>query len=214
MVDATSKEGQEWLARLEDMKKLVQARQTIGLDLGCGENKQVGFIGMDQQALEGVELVWDLEKFPWPIPDSVCHTVIASHIIEHIDPHHTIALFNEVWRVTREGGKFMIATPYAGSQGYWQDPTHCNGFTYSTFQYFDPYFPLYSFYKPKPWRISWGFPAFQVDGNLEIIMIKLADKPQEYFLTEEIKERLMKIARAGGGLIEEESKNEQKISET
>lgn len=143
------------------------------LDIACGGNKQSGFTGIDIRNLEGVDIVHDLELFPWPIKSGIVVTAIASHYIEHIKPWFSIDFMNEVWRILVTGGTFCAVTPYPGSRGFWQDPTHCNGWNEATFQYFDPEFPLYSIYKPKPWKIKTGFPVWQVQGNLEIIMEKI-----------------------------------------
>lgn len=143
------------------------------LDIGCGGNKQPGFVGMDCRPLDGVDIVHNLEDFPWPLPDECCWAVVGSHIIEHIKPWFTIDFFNELWRITKPGGQLILATPYAGSPGYWQDPTHCNGFNEATFQYFDPNYPLYEIYQPLPWKIKKGFPVWQVTGQLEIVMEKV-----------------------------------------
>lgn len=150
------------------------------LDLGCGENRNPRFIGIDKRKLPGVDIVHDLEVFPWPLPDDCCISVVASHLVEHIKPWLTVQFFDEVWRITKPGGKFAISTPYAGSVGYWQDPNHCNGFIPETFQYFDPDFPLYQIYKPKPWKIETGFPVWNITGNLEVVLIKKnEEKPPE-----------------------------------
>ena len=152
--------------------KLLRNNGGILLDIGCGSNKQPGFIGMDKRKLSGVDIVHDLEKFPYPLPDSCCLTIMGSHIIEHLDPKLTIRFFDELWRIIKPNGQLLLSTPYGGSPGYWQDPTHCNGFTQVTFQYFDPDYPLYQIYTPKPWRIEKGFPQYVMIGNLEIIMRK------------------------------------------
>ena len=153
--------------------KLVSRKSGINLDIGCGEAKQRNFVGMDKRKLAGVDIVHNLEVFPYPLPDNSCHTIIGSHIIEHIKPWLTIDMFNELWRIMRVGGQLALSTPYAGSSGFWQDPTHCNGFNAATFQYFDPKYPLYQIYKPKPWEIEKGFPVWQVTGNMEVLMRKI-----------------------------------------
>ena len=145
------------------------------LDIGCGGNKNEGFIGIDFRELPGVDVVHDLEKFPWPLFDEEFDSAVAGHLIEHIKPWLSIYFMNEVWRVLKEGGTFAASTPYAGSKGYWQDPTHCNGWSEITFQYFDPAYPLYYIYKPKPWHVLKGFPVWQANGNLEVIMEKVID---------------------------------------
>lgn len=147
----------------------------IRLDIGCGENKQEGFTGMDARELPGVDIVHDLEVFPWPLPDECCLTIVGSHIIEHIKPWFTIPLFNEIWRIMKPGGQLALSTPYAGSPGFWQDPTHCNGFNEATFQYFDPDYPLYQIYRPKPWKLAPGFPVWQMTGNMEVLMSKVSE---------------------------------------
>ena len=147
----------------------------IMLDIGCGENKQKNFVGMDKRDVPGVDIVHDIEVFPYPLDNESCLTIVGSHIIEHIKPWLTIDLFNELWRILKVGGQLALSTPYAGSSGYWQDPTHCNGFTEITFQYFDHRQPLYQIYKPLPWEIAVGFPCYQVNGNLEVIMEKYVE---------------------------------------
>ena len=152
------------------MDKKIRELATLNLDIGCGENKQENFIGMDKRKVKGVDIVHDLEVFPYPLDDSCCNVVMASHILEHIKPHFAIPLFDEIWRILKPDGQFISAVPYAGSNLYWQDPTHCNGFIPATFQYFDPEYPLYQIYKPKPWKIIEGFPTWQVTGNMECMM--------------------------------------------
>ena len=133
-------------------------------------------MGMDKRKLAGVDIVHDLEKFPYPLEDNSCHVIMGSHIIEHIKPWLTIALFNELWRIMKPKGQLVLSTPYAGSPGFWQDPTHCNGFSQVTFQYFDPDYPLYEIYRPKPWKIEPGFPQYVINGNLEAMMRKRDEK--------------------------------------
>ena len=152
---------------------MEKVNQKIMLDLGCGGNKQQGFIGMDMREIPGVDIVHDAEVFPYPLEDESCAVIKASHLVEHIKPWLTIDLFNECWRLLEPKGLFMIATPYAGSHGFWQDPTHCNGFNESTFAYFDPSHQsgLYGIYQPKPWKIemlTWDF-RFNIECALRKI---------------------------------------------
>jgi len=161
---------------VNNLEKLLKNKQGIQLDIGCGETKRANFIRLDKRKLPGVDIVHDLEKFPYPLPNNCCLTIIGSHIIEHIKPSLTIQLFDELWRIMKFDGRLALSTPYAGSRGYWQDPTHINGFNEATFQYFDPSYPLYSIYKPKPWRIIKGYPMWHVAGNLEVVMEKVRVK--------------------------------------
>lgn len=146
----------------------------IRLDVGAGNNCQDGFVGLDKRDLPGIDIVHDLEEFPYPLPDKCCLMIVGSHICEHIKPWLTLDFFDELWRIMKMGGQLALSMPYAGSNGFWQDPTHCNGFVEATFQYFDPRFPLYQIYKPSPWKISPGFPTWQAGGNMEILMNKMS----------------------------------------
>ena len=151
----------------------MEEHKGFRLDIGCGGNKQKGFLGMDKRELPGVDVVHDLEVFPYPLEDESCLLIVGSHIVEHIKPWLMIPFMDELWRLLKPGGQLALSTPYAGSPGYWQDPTHCNGCNEATWHYFDPRFGLYEIYRPKPWKISDGFPVWQVTGNLEIVMEKI-----------------------------------------
>jgi len=150
----------------------IEKHKGIQLDIGCGEIKRPNFVRLDKRKLPGIDIVHDLEKFPYPLADECCLTIVASHIVEHIKPWLMINFMNELWRITMPEGKLAISTPYAGSAGYWQDPTHCNGCTEVTWAYFDLEAKLYAVYKPKPWRIADGFPVWQVNGNMEVVLEK------------------------------------------
>ena len=158
------------------IRKLLQGHnQGVKIDLGCGANKQQGFVGVDIRKLPGVDIVHDVEKFPWPLPDACANLIMASHLVEHIDPHGGVFLrfMDEAWRILKVGGQFVISFPYAGSVGYWQDPTHCNGCNEYTWHYFDPLASqgvLYKIYKPKPWKIV--FSSYSPIGNMEVLLEK------------------------------------------
>lgn len=167
----------------KEIERLLKESGGISLDIGCGEHKQPTFVGMDIRAVDGVDIVHDFEEFPWPLPDESCIRAMASHVIEHINPAKfgMINFMNEVWRVLKYDCQFWISVPYAGSKGYWQDPTHINGCVEATWAYFDPlassaydqpgkFGTLYGIYKPKPWRIdtlNWDVP-----GNMEVVLEK------------------------------------------
>ncbi len=166
------------------IKQLLKEKSGIRLDIGCGSNKQPGFIGMDYRPVEGVDIVQDLEEFPWKdLPDESVLVAIASHVLEHINPAKGtfIRFMDEVWRILKPEGEFAIVVPYAGSPGYWQDPSHINPITENTLEYFDPLGrskgQLYRIYKPKPWKIKEGTLSLKKTGNLEVVLIKRREDP-------------------------------------
>lgn len=148
-------------------------KKGILLDIGAGETRRPGFVTLDKRALDGIDIVHDLEAFPYPLDDAACLTIVASHVVEHIKPWLMLDFMNELWRIGKPGCQLAISMPYGYSDGFLQDPTHCNMCNYATWQYFDPRFPLYKIYKPKPWNIALGFPQWQENGNMEVLLEKI-----------------------------------------
>jgi len=159
---------------------LLKSKDKVKLDIACGSHKQgPDWVGIDIQARPGVDIVHDIEVYPWPLPDNCVDIAVGSHIAEHIDPTHFgfINWMNEIWRVLKYEGALMLSLPYAGSPGYWQDPTHVNPCNENTWIYFDPLHPsgFYSFYQPKPWKltnITWD-----TQGFMEVAMEKRREDP-------------------------------------
>lgn len=176
---------------MEKIEELIKTKGGIRLDIGCGANKQgPDWVGMDIQALPGVDIVHNFNVKPWPLPDESVISALASHVLEHIPK---VALFedgttrwpliefmDEMWRVMKPDGQFLISVPHGASPGFMQDPTHASQINEWTFHYFDPLAAdgvLYAFYRPKPWKIrvdEKGEPLlfFEPTGNLEIVLTK------------------------------------------
>ncbi len=158
------------------LERLLAKKSGILLDIGCGENKQQGFVGMDRRKLPNVDIVHDLERFPYPLPDESCLTIIGSHIVEHIKPWLMIDFMNELWRITKPRGQLVFIHPYGVNRLFQQDPTHCNPCNEATWQYFDPHYPLWQIYKPKPWQLDPG-PIWQPSGIMEVMFRKMREVP-------------------------------------
>lgn len=118
-------------------KALLRAKGGVGLDLGCGLRKQPQFLGVDARPLPGVDLVHDLEVFPWPLPDSCAHSVCLYHMFEHLKPWVVMPFMAELHRVCKHGAQVFISGPYALDFRYVQDPTHVRPVNEATFCYFD-----------------------------------------------------------------------------
>lgn len=92
------------------------------IDLGCGDKKRDGAFGVDWRPIQGVDLVHDLNKFPYPLEDDSCDHIIASHIIEHLED--IPAFFNEMSRIAHDGATIDIITPHFSNRSAYTDPTH------------------------------------------------------------------------------------------
>jgi len=86
------------------------------------------------------DLVWDLRKTPWPIPDNQFDIVYAENIIEHLPD--TCGIMDEIWRVCREGAVVKIIVPHYTGFTSWSCPEHYKTFTSITFDYFDKQFDV------------------------------------------------------------------------
>jgi hypothetical protein len=105
------------------------------LDIGCGSRKHEGFIGIDIAAIPGVDIIHDLDIFPWPIEDGCVEDAIADHYIEHTKD--LIVFMNELYRVMRVGATATIVSPFYNSIRAWQDPTTTRIISEQTFVYFN-----------------------------------------------------------------------------
>lgn len=154
--------------------KVIDQHKGIFLDIGCSDHKTKGSVGMDIRAVEGVDIVHNIEVTPWPLPDACCLRILASHIIEHLDPAKMVDILNEAWRVMKPGGQLFIAMPYAGSPRFFQDPTHKHAWNEVSAQYWDPECQLYGIYYPKPWKIDLN--EWQSIGDLQIVLSKRTEE--------------------------------------
>lgn len=82
----------------------------IRIDLGCGNAKREGFIGLDYVELPDVDHVLDLTEDRYPFDDDTVDEVFSAHFLEHIDaPNH---VFGEIGRICRDGARIEFWTPY------------------------------------------------------------------------------------------------------
>jgi SAM-dependent methyltransferase len=153
-----------------------RAPKFIGLDLGCGPFKQepiygMPFLGLDIDRHRGVDIVHDLQKFPWPIPSHSVQIVKASHVWEHIEPKYRFKFMDECWRICRPGGQLWLSAPHAGSHLEAAHPAHYMCPNQWTFQFFDPDYQLWhscGCKKPLPWKIMRNDP--NLGGCIELIL--------------------------------------------
>lgn len=120
------------------VKKSTNSKKPIKplkLDLACGSNKAEGFTGVDIVKTKAVDIIHDLEQYPWPFADNSVEEVNISHYIEHTSD--LIKFMNELHRILKPGAKAQIVAPYYSSMRAWQDPTHVRAISEATFLYFN-----------------------------------------------------------------------------
>ena len=118
------------------------------LDVGCGCAKITGATGIDQYPLPGVDIVHDLERYPWPIPDNTFHRIVCKHSLSHLSDF--IRAIEEIHRVAKPDAIVEILAPHYASDNFNTDPTHKFHMGYRSINYFCDNIPFkYHFYSSK-----------------------------------------------------------------
>ncbi|MBX9838871.1 class I SAM-dependent methyltransferase [Silvanigrella sp.] len=118
----------------------------IKIDLGCGRSKKEGFIGIDSINLPNVDIVHNLNQFPYPFSNDEIDEIVMDNVLEHLD--NPILVIEELYRISKNNAKITVSVPYYRSVYAYIDPTHKNFFSSYWFSYFDPnhnFFKKYSY---------------------------------------------------------------------
>lgn len=157
----------------QDIVAKELAKGPLRINLGCGNHPTPGWLNLDVVALPGVQLVWDLENLPYPIPDGCVERIEASHVLEHVLAF--MPLMEELHRILAPGGILHVKAPYYKSTNAFDDPTHVRFFTERTMDYFDPAKNEYAFYSEARFRVkslkrnrTGGFPRYHLRKYLHL----------------------------------------------
>jgi ubiquinone/menaquinone biosynthesis C-methylase UbiE len=105
-------------------------------DLGCGNKKRLGAVGIDFNDRTQADIVHDLNVFPYPVEAESFDEVYIDNCLEHLD--HPLHVMEEVYRMTKPGALVKVIVPYFRSVWSAIDPTHQHTFTVESFAYYDP----------------------------------------------------------------------------
>ncbi|MCL5281646.1 MAG: methyltransferase domain-containing protein [Planctomycetes bacterium] len=144
-----------------DLGKMLSGPEPVILDLGCGQRKRPGRIGIDRVDLPQVDIVADLEAGLPFLPERSVDEIHCRSVLEHIENfEHLLA---EMVRVLKDSGRAHIFVPHFSNPYYYSDYTHKRPFGLYTFYYFaDP--------EHQPRR---KVPTFYTDIRVEILSLKL-----------------------------------------
>ena len=97
------------------------------LNIGCGKDIKEGWINLDMIKNDGVDVVHNLNNYPYPFEDNSIDEIIAINIMEHLDKPNDF--IKEIWRITKHNAKIEIETPHFSGAVAWQDITHIRPFS-------------------------------------------------------------------------------------
>ncbi|MEK6873868.1 MAG: class I SAM-dependent methyltransferase [Nanoarchaeota archaeon] len=117
------------------------------LHLGCGNDIKSGYINLDIKKLPGVDVVHDLDKYPYPFKDNTFDVVEMHHVLEHLS--NPLKVIEEIWRISKPGAKVIISVPHWSHFTAYSDLTHKNYFSSSLFIYYEENNPKYYSDKAK-----------------------------------------------------------------
>ena len=82
----------------------------IKINVGCGSDIRTGYLNCDYFMHNGVDLVFDLDKFPYPFDTKSIDYILASHVLEHLEsPGNALREFH---RILKSSGVLELRVPY------------------------------------------------------------------------------------------------------
>ncbi len=118
---------------MKELKPKAQAFQAkveevmMKLNLGCYDKIRKGYINLDlEKYCEGIDVIHDLNKFPYPFDDNQFEEIYARCVLEHLCPLIMNKVFDELYRITKNNGRIIIIVPHSSS--WCNYPIHTRGF--------------------------------------------------------------------------------------
>lgn len=103
------------------------------LNVGCGHGRIEGYINIDIEKFDNVDLVLDIRKSIFPFKDSSVDEILLFHTIEHIEYKYHKSIFKEFWRLLQPDGTLYLSYPefkvcaqyyidnHKGMQEFWRN---------------------------------------------------------------------------------------------
>lgn len=141
------------------------------LNLGCGTDSKKGYVNLDKEKIKGVDVVHDLDKYPWPFPSDYFEEVYGQDVIEHV--RDLFRAMDEIHRICRKSALVRLIVPYWHSSAAFY-PNHNYFFNVDSMKMFtEPkrtYDKHYGFKIEKirliPSKIGWIIPPIPVPKSL------------------------------------------------
>ena len=106
------------------------------LNFGCGKRPRKDCVNLDLLKLPHVDVIHDINDFPYPFPDNTFDVIYCFQILEYGED--LIKIMGELWRISKPGAIIEIETPYFASSGAFSNPGRKSFITGKTFDTFLP----------------------------------------------------------------------------
>lgn len=147
------KRAEQVLEVYEECSKDIKKYEVKMLDLGCGLNKTPNCIGVDNVKLKGVDIVWDLNVFPYPFESNSIREIYLNDVLEHLDD--PIKVLRECHRLLEPNGRIYIRVVHWSHRYAYSDPQHKHFFSEIYWEFFTG--------KRRPYYTDFQFKNLHVD---------------------------------------------------
>lgn len=106
----------------------------IRLNLGCGNKRMEGYLGIDRYPCTAAALLCDLGR-RLPFRDDSVDSFLLDNVVEHIADIPSLMM--EIARIGKPGAQVTVITPHFTSLSSWKDPTHIHHLSYFSFDHFE-----------------------------------------------------------------------------
>jgi len=173
------------------------------LDIGCGDKKVDGAIGIDFNKNIETDIMHDLTEFPYPFKDDEFDKVYILDTINLLDNPQKV--MEEIYRIIKKGGEVKVSQSYFRSTWGHVDPLIKTFGTVHSFAFYDPEDPICLRYKYSQARFALKSVYFDEGlsntGLLKKLIRKLANRwPRKYelyfshiFILDRITHHLIKL---------------------
>ena len=141
------------------------------LNIGCGTDSRINYVNLDKIQLKGVDVVHDLDKYPWPFKNNYFDEVYGQDVIEHL--RDFFKAMQEIHRISKQGATVRLVVPYWHSSSAFY-PNHHYFFNVDSMKFFTEKYRSYDAYpgfemikiKILPSKIGWLIPPLPVPKSL------------------------------------------------
>ena len=121
------------------------------LDVGCGNDKQRGAVGIDISLDTQADIIHDLNKFPYPFNNDEFDMVICNDVLEHLE--NVVAVIEEIHRISKPCAIVRIRIPHFTDSNAYSDVTHKHFFSSQSFDCFINNTSKYKYYTKSRFKI-------------------------------------------------------------